>query len=378
MRIGVNARLLVSQRMEGIPRYIYETTRCMAESHPEDTFYLFVDRQVSPFPALPSNVHRVIVPWHARHPLIWHVWLEYMLPLYFSYFKIDVFYSGDGYASLRTRVPTVMAIHDLAYLTYPEHITASSLRHYQKFIPRYVRAVQHVITVSQYVKRDITRRMHVQPSKISVAGNAIHIPHGPAENQLPVRLHKLVQSAPYFLYVGAIHPRKNILNLMKAFRMFNRKRSIPAKLVLAGRLAWKAGEIEAAMQLDPDIVYAGSVSEEEKYSLIRNAVAVAYVSLFEGFGIPILESMACGTPVITSTVTSMPEVAGGAALLADPSSPAEIAQMMSSIADHPLLRQKMSELGQSRLQAFSWYTSAETIYQALQKSYRAQNLQQST
>jgi len=340
----------------------------MAERHPEDTFYLFLDRHVSPFPALPSNVRRVIVPWHARHPLIWHLWLEYMLPLYFAFFKIDVFYSGDGYASLRTRIPTIMAIHDLAYLSYPNHIPASSLWHYQKFIPRYMQAVQHIITVSHYVKRDIIKRMHVQPEKVSVAGNAINLSSIPEENQLPERLQNKIQCTPYFLYVGAIHPRKNILNLMKAFQIFNSGQTKPFKLVLAGRFAWKAGEIEAAMHLDSNILYVGGVSEAEKYALIRNAMAVTYVSLFEGFGIPILESMACGTPVITSTATSMPEVAGGAALLADPCSPAEIAQMMSQIAEHPFLRQKLSEMGKVRLQAYSWHTSAETIYQALIKA----------
>ncbi len=367
MNIGVNARLLVNNRMEGIPRYIFETTRHMALSHPEDQFFLFFDRKVNGLPTLPQNVRHVVVPWHARHPFLWHIWLEYTLPLFFKKYKIDVFYSGDGYLSLRSKMPTVMAIHDLAYLYFPQHIPLSSVIHYRKFVPKYLKKACHVMTVSQYVKKDLCSQFQIAPEKISVAGNAVDVHSIPSVRPLPDRPGKLIENTPYFLYVGAVHPRKNILHLIEAFTLFSHGRAEKFSLVIAGRLAWKSTEIQKALETTPDIIYLGSVSEEEKYSLIQNAMAVTYVSLFEGFGIPILEAMACGTPVITSSTTSMPEVAGGAALLADPEKPESIAAQMQKIADNPGLRKNLSSEGLQRCHAFSWQTSAETIYQALKR-----------
>lgn len=341
----------------------------MALAHPEDHFYLFFDRTVKDLPPLPENISKIVVPWHARHPILWHIWLEYTLPFFFKKYSIDVFYSGDGYLSMRSDIPAVMAIHDLAYLYYPQHIPVSSVLHYKKFVPAYLHKACQIITVSDYVKTDICNNFHIAPEKISIAGNAIDIPSIPPVKKLAPDMNEQIGNLPYFLYVGAVHPRKNIVNLIRAFSLFNEKRPNEYKLVIAGRLAWKTSDIQMAMSHQQNVVYVGSVSEEDKYALIRNALAVTYVSLFEGFGIPILEAMACGTPVITSNTTSMPEVAGGAALLADPDNPASIVMQMEAMADNPDLRQSLADSGRKRCSQFTWKASAETIYNALEACY---------
>ncbi|MFZ1750108.1 MAG: glycosyltransferase family 1 protein [Saprospiraceae bacterium] len=365
MRIGVNARLIVGQPMEGIPRYIFETTIHMARAHSDDEFILFFDRKVNLGVELPYNVKTVVVPWHARHPVIWHIWLEYMLPFYFKWYQIDVFYSGDGYMSQKSEIPTLLVIHDLAYVHYPEHIKKSSLQHYQKYLPKYVDAANRIISVSHFVKNDLIQHFGIDPAKIKVAYNAVsQDDHSDKHSKIPYSNSQL-NDHPYFLYVGAIHPRKNILKLIRAFVKFNASSSQKYKLVLAGRMAWKTEEIAQAIANSEDVIYMGMVSEGVKNQLLAHAVAVAYISLFEGFGIPILEAMGHGTPVITSSVTSMPEVAGEAAILVDPESEDEIAHAMKTICEDQKVRRYLTKAGMERCKFFTWAKSADIIYKEL-------------
>ena len=368
MRIGVNARLLVSATMEGMPRYIYETTRQMAITHPQDSFFLFFDRKPPRGLKFPENVHLVMVPWQARHPLIWHFWHEWMLPLYFRYYKIDVFYAGDGYMSLSTRVPTVLVLHDLAYLYYPEQIKWSSLVHYRYFVPKYLRKAKTIITVSEFVKKDLIHRFSLDESKVSVAYNAVIPPKEPFENTVSEKWKDIIGGSPYFLYVGAIHPRKNIARMIEAFHAFNSRNESRYRLLVAGRLAWKTKEIKPLLYHTPGVVYLGMVHETEKHLLLKHAFALVYVSLMEGFGIPLLEAMQLGTPVITSSVASMPEVAGDAALLANPMNVQEITQAMDLLTNVRKVYQSLEQKGPQRAHFFQWSKSAEIIYGALEKA----------
>ena len=371
MRIGVNARLLVHATMEGIPRYIYETTRQMALDHPHDTFFMFFDRKPPEGLHFPDNVRRIMVPWQARHPLIWHVWLEYMLPLYFRIYKIDVFYSGDGYLSLSTRVPTVLVLHDLAYLYYPDQIKWSSLVHYKYFVPRYLKKAHSVITVSEYVKNDLISRFNLNDADVEVAYNAVVKPVVSDNDTFSDIIEKATDGKPYFLYVGAIHPRKNVVRMIEAFHMFNTENGGKYRLLIAGRLAWKTQEIKPLLYNTPGVVYLGSVSDEEKLLLLKRAFALVYVSLMEGFGIPLLEAMQMGKPVITSSVASMPEVAGDAALLVNPMDVGEIAQAMHSLTNVRKVYQSLENKGPQRAQFFQWCKSAAIIYNALENAYFA-------
>lgn len=365
MRVGVNARLLLGDKMEGIARYIYETTMEMAKQHPKSQFFLFFDRKITHDFGFPDNVKSVIVPWHARHPILWWWWFECMIPLYLKWFKIDVFYSADGYMSLSTKIPTVMAIHDLAYLHFPQHVPHSSLGYYQKNVPKFLSNSKIIVTVSDYVKNDIIKQFNTEPNKIIVAGNAISELPNFASIIIPDIIKNKLFDHPYFIYIGALHPRKNIENLIKAFNHFNLDHP-EYKLILAGRLAWKTDQIEALIQTSPNVIYTGMVNDEEKYWLLSHAKALTYISHFEGFGIPLLEAMAVGTPVITSCTTSMPEVAGNAALLVNPIDVSDIEMAMKKIATNEDLCNQLIEKGLQRVKEFSWNESAQIIYKALQ------------
>lgn len=366
MNIGVNARVLTSENMEGVARYIYETTLSMALAHPEDRFILFFDRKVNVNFCFPSNVSKVIVPVQARDPILWYIWFEILIPIYLRSYKIDVFYSGDGSLSLRSDVPTLLVTHDLAYLYYPDYIPQRHLSYNQKNVPKFHQKASSIITVSGYVKNDVIKNFDIHPSRINVAYNAIN----------PIKLSVILKSNddnnktinhPYFIYVGSLHPRKNIINLIDAFNAFNANINKDYKLVLAGRLAWKSDDIKHKIEASPDVIFLGTISEQTKNRLISESQALVYISVFEGFGIPIIEAMSLGVPVITSSVTSMPEVAGDAALLVDPFDITSIAAAMANLANNGTLKSDLIRKGHERYQYFSWEKSASIIYDELLK-----------
>ncbi len=366
MRIGVNARLLFNKNMEGIPRYIFETTTTMALTNPDNLFFLFYDRYHRDKLSFPANVIEVTVPLSSRHPVLWYLWFELLLPLYLWKYKIDVFYSGDGYMSLNTKVPTIMVMHDLAYLHYPEYISKSIQKYYQKNVPKFLTASFSIITVSEFVKKDIIFHFDIAEEKIHVVYNAVrNNGYQFNDDRINQNVLNVATGTPYFIYVGSLHPRKNIARLIQAFNQFNENQESKYKLVLAGRMAWKTNEIKNEIQKSDAIIYLGMVTDEEKEILIKKAIALVYVSVFEGFGIPILEAMQMGTPVITSSVSSMPEVAGGAALLTDPENTEAISDSLQLMADDVSFRKGLIIKGKKRAIDFNWQDSSKKIYSLL-------------
>ena len=172
---------------------------------------------------------------------------------------------------------------------------------------------------------------------------------------------------PYFLYVGAIHPRKNVKNLIEAFLSFKKDNPGDTKLILIGRMAWDTDEVEQLIRMHQDIQYLGPLPEADKNTWIKNAFCLTYVSVFEGFGIPLLEAFAMGVPVITSNVTSMPEVAGDAALCVNPFSPDDISQAMAQMYQDKVLRHRLIRDGYHRVTEFSWTKTASVLYAELKK-----------
>ena len=176
------------------------------------------------------------------------------------------------------------------------------------------------------------------------------------------------EEGDYFLFVGAVHPRKNVHRLIQAFDLFKKQTNSTLKLVICGRFAWQTGAVKAAFDtayFKKDIIFTGYVPNEDVPKLTASAFAVVYTSLFEGFGLPILEAMNCDVPVITSNISAMPEVAGDAALLVNPESVSEIAAAMQTLIENPDLRQNLIERGRIQRKKFSWDKTAEIIYEKI-------------
>lgn len=357
--------------MEGVARYINETTKSMVLSHPEVEFHFLFDRPYDKQFIFADNVIPHIIGPPSRHPLLWYLWFERSLPSFFKKHNIDVFYSGDMYMSLRTDVPTLMVSHDLNYLHYPEGLRWSHLKFYQKYMPLYHKAADHLITVSEATKMDVIDKYGIDADMISVAYNSVPEGFSILDNPTIQDVkNKHTHGAPYFVYIGSLHPRKNVERLLLAYDLYrsNVTSAEVTKLVIFGRKAWKTGNIYKTyenLKYKEDVIFLSNedVSVPE---ILGSATALCYISLFEGFGIPILEAYASGVPVITSNVSSMPEVAGQGALIVDPQSVPAIAQAMNTIINDQVLRGRLIENGQKQLSLFSWKNSAEIIFDKLE------------
>ncbi len=369
MRIAVNTRFLLPGRMEGIGRFTDEVARRLVQRHPEHEFLFFFDRPFDPAIIPASNVKPVALFPPARHPLLWFAWFEWAVPQALRRHRADVFFSPDGFCSLRSSVPTVMVTHDLAHVHFPEAVPPLVRAYYRYFVPRYLRHAARIVTVSEFTTGDIQRQFGILPEKIATACNGCDPAFSPLQEEEKRRVRDRYSGGrPYFFYIGAMHPRKNVDRLIGAFDLFKSQTGAPARLLLAGRLAWQTGPVrsawEAACHRD-DIIFAGYVPDEELPRLMGAALALTWVSLFEGFGVPLLEAMHTGTPVLCSDVSSLPEVAGEAALLVDPYSLESIAGGMARLWSDAELRRSLVEKGRAQRLKYSWDRATEVVYDSI-------------
>lgn len=374
MKIAVNTRLLLNGRIDGIARFTDETLRILTSKHPEHQFYFYFDTKFDERFIYNSNVHPVVIYPQARHPFLFVAWFEATLPLHFARTKPDIFLSPDGFLSLASNVKSVGVIHDLNFEYYPEGIPYFMRKYYSLMFPRFAQKATRIATVSEYSKSDIISTYQVDPAKIDVVYNgsgSIFKSLNLTEQQQTRELFS--QGREYFFFIGTLHPRKNLVNLFKAFDLFKQSDTKGIKLILAGARMWWTDEIQLAyegMKHRDDVIFTGRVTDEELASLMASALALTYVSYFEGFGIPILEAFQCDTPVITSNVTSMPEVAEKAAILVNPFSVTSIADAMQKIASNPGLRNNLIMAGREQRTKFSWEQTAKKLWECIEKTVR--------
>lgn len=372
MKIAVNTRLLIPGRLDGIGRFADETLRIITTKHPEHEFVFYFDRKPDEQFIYNQNIKPVVLQPPARHPFLFLAWFEASLPLHFMRSKPDVFLSPDGFLSLTTNIKSVGVIHDLNFEHFPEDIPFLVRKYYSNLFPRFARKASRIATVSEYSKSDIANTYHINPKKIDVVYNGAGSIFKPLPlNEKEVTKQKFSQGNEYFFFIGTLHPRKNLVNLFKAFDLFKRNTSGSTKLLLAGARMWWTDEIRLAyegMEYRDDVIFTGRVTDIELASLMASALALTYVSYFEGFGIPILEAFHCDTPVITSNVTSMPEVAGNAAVLIDPFSITSIADAMQKVASDEGFREKLIVEGRKQREQFSWERTAEKLWECVEKT----------
>jgi len=371
MRIAVNTRLLLKGKLEGIGWFTYQTLERMVRNHPEHEFFFFFDRQYDPQFIFAPNVTPVVVHPQARHPVLFYLWFEWSVPLMLRKHKIDLFLSPDGYMSLSTNVPTCLVIHDLAFEHYPDHFVMSHRLYWRHYSPLFARKAKRIATVSTFSKEDISKRYGIDPATIDVVYNGAHDEYKPLSfDEREAVKQQYADGCEYFVFAGALHPRKNIVNLLKAFVIFKKRQKTNMKLVIAGRPAWKYEEVEQMrmeMPYKEDVKWIGYMNVDELSRVIGAAYLLVYASLFEGFGIPILEALQCNVPAIVSNTSSMPEVAGEAALLVDPTSPEDIAAKMHILYKDEALRQKLIVKAGEQIKKFDWNSSSEKLWESMMK-----------
>lgn len=371
MRIAVNTRLLLKDQLEGIGWFTYQTLSRIAAAHPEHEFIFLFDRPFHPDFLFGPNVTGVYAGPPSRHPVLWYLWFEVTVPRLLRKYKADIFLSPEGMGSLRTRVPQCVVIHDLAFDRFPQFMKASHLRYMRRTTPRLVQKACQIVTVSEFSKADIIERYGVAPEKITVSCNGAHEQYQPLswEARESVK-EKWAGGSEYFVYVGALQPRKNIVNLLRAFVRFKKRQRSDMKLIIAGKLGWKYDEITKYrdhMVFKEDVIWTGYCSVEDLAQIIGGAYAMVYPSLFEGFGIPILEALQCGVPAIVGDNSSMPEVGGDAVLRCDPTDPQSISDQMQQLYKDEALRNTLIARAPAQSRKYSWDKAAEALWQAVEQ-----------
>ncbi len=364
MKIAVNTRFLLKGKLEGIGMYTHEIFKRVAQLLPEHQFYFLFDRKWDEAFITSENIIPIKVNPQARHPFLWYWWFEHSIPKILKQNNIDLFISPDGFGSLSTEVPQLITIHDLGFEHYPQHVPYLVNKFYTHYSPLYCRKAATILAVSEFTKQDIIKQYGIRPSKIEVIYNGVDIDTPKLEKVEPKR------ERPYFIFVGAVHPRKNVLGLLKAFERFKAKYPGEQQLIIIGRKAWMNSALEefySAMEFKAEVVWIEKIERKDLLQLLKHAIALVYPSLFEGFGIPIIESMGLGVPVISSSVSALPEIAGNSALMIDPNNPDDICDAMQTILTDNVLRNQLVENGKKRAAQFSWEVSAKKIVALINK-----------
>lgn len=373
MRIAVNTRLLLANKLDGIGYFTYKLLENMCKNHPQDEFIFFFDRPFDKEFIFSKNVIPVVIPCQTRHPLLWRLYFQYLIPKYLKKYKADLFFSPDGFIPKNINIPIINTIHDLNYVHQPQYIENPSHRRYLlKEFPVFARKSDLLITVSEFSKRDIIELYDIHHNKIEVVFNAANEAYYPLEEAEKTSYkNSLTQGRDYFYFVGSIHKRKNLGNLFKAFDLFKEETKSDVMLIIVGEKRDWEGELEGIfkkMKHKKDVILTGRLDAKEINKVSNSALALAFVSQFEGFGIPIVEAFAAGCPVITSNTTSMPEVAGDAAIYCDPFLVASIAEAMEKIYTQPSLINELRDKGFEQNKKFSWEKSSERLWNSIEKT----------
>jgi glycosyltransferase involved in cell wall biosynthesis len=379
MRIAVNCRFLLPHRLEGLGRYTWEVLVRMLQQQPHHEWHLVFDRRRATEyyrPLLASLPFRANITLHtafpqARHPLLYLWYFEHTLPRLLADLRPDVYFSPDGYLclNLSEHVPQIGVIHDLAFEHFPQDVDRLHRWHYQTFFPQYARRAAVQLTVSNSTRQDIHTRYGVPLHRIRVThcGASGNIRPLPVAEQQAVR-QAFSHGYPYFLHVGAIQPRKNLDVLLRAFDAYKTASGSATRLLIVGRYGWRFQAVQQAydtLRHQADVVFTGWVSDADLARLYASARALVYPSRFEGFGLPVLEAFHAEVPVITTNASSLPEVAGNAALLVPPGHVPELAQALHRLDTDDTLRSQLVQAGCHQRMHFSWERAAQTVWQAL-------------
>jgi len=371
VKIAVNTRLLLRNKLEGIGWFTYETLKRITKNHPEHQFYFLFDRPYSEEFIFSDNITPVQIGLPARHPFLFYLWFEFSVQSALSRIGADLFLSTDGYLALDTPTRSIPVIHDINFEHYPEQLPVVTRKYYQHFFPKFARKATRIATVSEYSKADIVSKYGIKADDIDVVYNGANEIYTPTtEEKKVLARNEYAGGNPYFLFIGSLLPRKNIANLFRAFDLFKKSTDNQVKLMIIGEKRWWTSEIEnsyKSMTHKDDVIFKGHTAPDELKCIIPAAMAMTYVSFFEGFGIPIVEAMKCGSPVITSDTSCMPEIAGGAALLCDPNSPESIAKIMKQVANDPGGHADLVQKGFIRAKDFSWDLTAEKLWKSMEK-----------
>jgi glycosyltransferase involved in cell wall biosynthesis len=375
MRIGIDG-IPLHYLKTGVGHYTFEVARSLALASPSDEFEL-----ISPHPfisqpgdacdqELPPNLR----PVHVQANLLERRWWSIGLPRYINRHPLALFHGTNFEVPLWKGCPTVLSIHDLSALLYPQTHERRFARRSRLLLPLMSRRATMIVTPSESVRHEVCEHLRASPEKVvAVPEAARRLFHPMPPEQTSTTRKKFGVGDEFLLYVGTIEPRKNLLTLVRAFVEMLRGSAQRPQLVIAGKKGWLSDDLYAYIK-DSDaatrILFTGYVTDEELCALYSSCRAFVYPSLYEGFGLPPLEAMACGAPVIASDIGSIREVVRDAALLIDPLDVDVLARSIVRLLEDDGERQHLSSAGLKRAAGFSWERTARSLREVYEEARR--------
>jgi glycosyltransferase involved in cell wall biosynthesis len=369
LRIGIDIRSLVFTRA-GINRYTENLIRSLLEIDVANEYALFSNTKSCYDWSSYSNAQEVIVRLPHFGRITEKIWEEILLPPNLK--RMDVFHSPRYMLPKKKPCKFVVTVHDLAFKKLPHIFVKRTVKYFSNLLEDSIQKADKIIAVSHNTKEDLLRLFNVRDDKVEVIYEGVNenykvttdcetLEHARSKYSLPEK---------FILYVGTIEPRKNLVGLIKAFHKLKEKKAIEHRLVIAGGKGWLYNDVFEAVErlgLTQDIIFTGYVEESELPTLYNLSDLFVYPTLYEGFGLPVLEAMACGVPVICSEVSSLPEVAGNAAIVVNPYDSDEIAEAIAHILENSSLKDTLIEKGIRRASMFTWQETARETLNLYQK-----------
>ncbi|MDV2502428.1 MAG: glycosyltransferase family 1 protein [bacterium] len=371
MRIGLNARYLLTEYRTGVEVYLESLVRHLTLLAPQHEVVLFLGGASH----VPERLHDLKATfvrsrWPTGNLVSKGAWEQAWLAREIRVAALDVFHGPYFSIPLRAAGPMVVTVYDLACCYYPESFTWRFKIHWRLLLPAVLRRATRIIALSENTKADLVNLMEVAPERIRVvyAGVDAFFHEALSPQEMQARLEALGVRRPYLLHVSGYARRKNVPVVLRALRILKERGRLEHELVLAGGGGWpeRVGAEVSALGLEGVVRYVGHVSREDLRALYASADAMVYPSLYEGFGLPPLEAMACGTPVVAASTSSLPEVLGSAGILVDPQDTEAWAEAIEKILIDTSLRDRLVALGLERVSLFTWERTARqtlAVYQ---------------
>jgi len=365
MRIAIS--LVMDTAKSGTWQVMNNIINVLKKIDKKNEYILYVENTYNnDLGSLPNNFHIVRTSINANLPLLNILWHTFILPVRIMKDKVDILHFPLHSLSLLFKVkPTILTIHDLTEYRLKNYYSKSRILYRKAMLPISSKLADRIIAVSEYTKEEIIRIFKIRPQKILVIYNAANSRYKPINKaQCKEFLRKKYKiDSPFILYVGQIqHPNKNIVRLLHAFSKIKSDFRVKNKLVLVGKSHPSANIVYQTvdeLHLNKDLFFTGYIPDEDLPYFYNAASLFVYPSLYEGFGIPVTEAMACGCPVIASDTSSLPEVAGDAGILIDPKNIDEIAKAIIEVLNNSIKREKMVQKGFKQIKKFSWEDSAK-------------------
>ncbi len=366
MRIAIDATPITNR--SGTGYYTQKLIEFLGRADSENKYVLFCPKGYKAdleHPGMFDYPNFRFIELRSRSQAAVAIWRQLSLPAQLRKLKIDLVHFPSFIASLRSDTPSVVTVHDLCFALFPEAFSTLRRIYYRSIIPQSVKRCDSVIADSDSTRKDILERLNAEDDRVRTVHLGVD----------PVRFFRVIRESErerlreqynlpkeFILYVGTLEPRKNVARLIRAFDYGIVSRGLSHHLVIAGRKGWLFDDIfreVRALNLEDRVHFPGFIPPSHLAALYSMTRALAYPSLYEGFGLPCLEAMSCGAPVITSDRSSLPELVGDCALIVDPTSVDSIAGALNKICSDDELHKVLSEKGPRRASHFSWLTTAK-------------------